>query len=392
MRAHLTERQRNMFDTVLQDGNTVILRSPVGSGASTMAREIALEAAGRGMSVTIVADFLGDYSSYDYAFEMLSQEAGVPVVAIQSAADLRLVIEEAETYDVDFVADHSTLLVAGDALDSPFVAKELAWRSSSLLIVDGSPRTDRRAQAVDHLIRHSRRRLILLEPTAEAPESAATALVVEWADEKLPEPPTRDFRLDQNELRTMRRGIVLLSKHKWFFVSGDPTRPSLYEGLAALQEEDPDSTGHFDVGAEPIDEVALQEAEHVQRDLEALGPDPRLVVLTEVLESAPRPLAVVTQAPWDADFLAAILEELPGDERVWRARGRLAGPPPFDIVVCSDLDISDDLVRRGSYSIWWDEPEDDLRSWFSGAGCVAKLQLDSEQQSFLLREVAKTDH
>lgn len=356
-----------------------------------MAREIALEAASRGMSVTIIADFLGDYSSYEYAFEMRSQEDGTPVIAIQSAADLRLIIEEAEGDDVDFVAGDSALLVAGDALDSPFVAKELARYSSSLLIVDGSPRTEKRAQAVDVLMRHSRRRLLLLEPTAQAPESAAAGLQVEWSDEKLPEPPTLDVRLDQNELLIMRRALLLLSKYEWLYASGDPTRPSVYEGLAALQEEGSDPTGLFDVGAESIDELALLEAEHLQQELEALGPDPRLMTLIDALESVPRPLAVVTQAPWDADFLAAVLEELPGDERVWRASGRLAGPPPFDIVVCSDLDIDDDLVRRGPYSIWWDEPEDDRRLWFSGAGCVAKLQLDDEQQSFLLREVAETN-
>jgi hypothetical protein len=214
---------------------------------------------------------------------------------------------------------------------------------------------------------------------------------VDWSDEKLPEPATLDVRLDQNELLIMRRAVLLLSKYEWLYASGDPTRPSVYEGLAALQEEGSDPTGLFDVGAEPIDELALLEAEHLQQELEALGPDPRLMALIDALESVPRPLAVVTQAPWDADFLAAVLEELPGDERVWRASGRLAGPPPFDIVVCSDLDIDDDLVRRGPYSIWWDEPEDDHRLWFSGAGCVAKLQLDDEQQSFLLREVAETN-
>jgi hypothetical protein len=391
MQAHLTERQRWIFDTVLQDGSTVVLRSPVGSGASTTAREIALEAARRGMSVTIVADFLGDYSSYEYAFEMLSQEAGVPVVAIQSAADLRLILEEAEATDTGFLVGHSALLVAGDALDSPFVAKELGWHSSGLLIVDGSPRTEKRAEAVDVLMRRSRRRLLLLEPTAKAPNSAPPGLLVEWSEEQLPKPPVREFQLDHDELLIIRRAILLLSKYGWLYTSGDPTRPSLYEGLAALQEEASDPTGLFDLGPEPIDGVALLEAEDVQRELEALGPDPRLVALVEVVDSAPRPLAVVTQTPWDADFLAALLEELPGDERVWRASGRSTGPPPYDIVVCSDLDIDDDLVRRGPYSIWWDEPEDDHRLWFSGAGCVARLQLDREQQSFLLRQVATAD-
>lgn len=390
--AHLTKRQLELIDAVLGDEGTVVLRSQGGSDLSAIALEVALEAARRRVSVIVVADSLGAYTFYERAFSIREVEEGNSFIAIQSAADLRLLIEDAAMEGVGLFGDSAPCVVAGDALERPFVAKELGNLRSGLLIVDGQPRNVKRSEIVDAMSKYARRNLILLGPGDAPPASVDGASLIEMAPDEKPESPVLEFRLAEVELAVMTNTLMLLRKHELADVLTDPTRPSLYEGLALLQEDSMATANPFEpADAQEISQAVLTQAEHFQGALESLGSDPRLETLVEALADAPRPIAVISRDPSDASFLSAVLEELLVGERVWRASERLAGPPPFDIVVFCDLDIEGELVRRGAHSLWWDRPEDDLRAWYSGAGCVGRIQLVTDQQLILLAALSKVE-
>lgn len=390
--AHLTKRQLELIDAVLGNEGTVVLRSPGGSDLSAIALEVALEAARRGVSVIVVADSLGAYTFYESAFSIREMEEGHSFIAIQSAADLRLLIEDAEMEGIGLFGDSVPCVIAGDALERPFVAKELGNLRSGLLVVDGQPRNARRSEVVDGMSKHARRNLILLDPGDALPASADGVTLIEMAPDEEPESPILEFRLAETELAVMTSTLMLLRKHELADVLTDPTRPSLYEGLALLQEDSVASVNPFEA-ADPQEtsKAVLTQAGQLQGVLESLGSDPRLETLVAALADAPRPIAVLSRDPSDASFLAIVLEEILAGERVWRASKRVAGPPPFDVLVCCDLDIEDELVRRGTHSLWWDRPANDLREWYSGAGCIAKIQLATEQQLILLTALSKVE-
>lgn len=388
--AHLTKRQVDLIDTVLGPVGTVVLRSLRGSEASHTSLEVALEASRRGMSVTIAADSLGTYTFYERAFALREQEDGLSFIAIQSAADLRLLLEDADFEDDSLFSGPMPWIVAGDALERPFVAKEVAGVHSDLLIVDGGPRSMKRTEVVNELLRHARRYLILLAPTDSLPAFASEAVQLEWGTEAKHKPATLEFRLDEGELGLITSSVLLLAKFDLVDLGTDPTRPSLYEGLALLQEGLVSTMDPFEQSAQlPISQLVCAEAQKLQADFESLGSDPRLGVLVRALSNAPRPIAVISRAPSDANALTAVLQELLTGERVWRASSRISGPPPFDVVVCCDLDIEDELVRQGFHSVWWDSPEDDLREWYSGAGCIGAIQLVAEQQTALSTAISQ---
>jgi superfamily II DNA or RNA helicase len=362
----LLAHQRDLLHTIeTTRASRILVRSPVGAGSTEVLVHFAAKRAAAGDFVIVTPPATALTEQWT---RRLSDAGTESVRAIRHPSELLVMFDEAAG-GVDLVAT-GVMVVAVDLLKRFTDLKRFRQLAPDILIgdeVNGSPNSQR-IRSLSALAQRAVR-AIALSHTARDVSWLPDAETIEWAlDWAPPRPPIRivRFALGHAEVDALARGSELLQRTS---TPSDQslTRPGLYGSLlhlrARLGQAQLVVDGDPALSAPRRPEVELDEVWTAIDTLEELGPDPRLAILEEEVQTViqqGRSCCVLVERVYDADYIAGDLRDKGYDVDV--VTGSTPIPQrqsPLDevsVTVATTAVMALGSLPRETVWVWWTLP------------------------------------